>query len=336
MIETTSDRATWERWCDAAGLHDVFYRWDHLRMWADAWELQILALRYTDPHGTVLLPLLRDDLDALPQGQGRCDLRTAYDFGGPRVFGASDQRSGVFTRFQPVFDELLATLGCVTLFMRLHPFEAAAGPHAKLHAENRVVDLTGGIEAVRARMYGTWRRNWRKACRNGLVTAPEHDPALFSRLYDQTMDKVDAAAWYRFDEATFERMLALRDVGQLVTRTAEGTPIASTLYLTSGSSCFYHLGCSDAAYRDLRPNHHLMEALCQRAVELGSERLHLGGGAPSLLRFKSHLGREAVPYYVVKRVVDPTAYDALCAATGSTPGPFPAYLGWSPTKKAST
>ena len=36
-----------------------------------------------------------------------------------------------------------------------------------------------------------------------------------------------------------------------------------------------------------------------------------------------------VAYRVVKRVVDPAAYGALCKATDSDGLAFPAYLGWT-------
>lgn len=325
-LATTVDGATWRGWCDAVGLDDVYYRWEHLAIWARAWKLAPLGIRWVDDQGTVLLALLRDDLDALPGGAGRCDLRTAYDMGGPLLFGPP----ATFDRFEHAWDDLLRELGCVTLFQRLHPFRSALPRGATLHAQNRVAPLEGGIDAVRARMYGSWRRDRNRAEREGCTTTVEHDPALFAALYRVTMERVGAAAFYRFDEATLTDLVRLQDVTQLVTRGPEGRPAATALSLRSGDVRFYHLSASDPDQRHLRPSHHLVDGLLQHAIDDGCRAVHLGGGAPSLYRFKSRVGPETVPYRVEKRVVDPDAYAALCAATGRNEGPFPAYLGWTP------
>ena len=326
MIEPTHDGATWTRWCEQAGVHDVYYRWEHLQLWADEWNLEPLGVRYVDPDGTVLVPLLRASLDPLPGGDGRCDLRTAYDFGGPLLVGST----ALWSRFEAAWAALLIQLRCVTLFQRIHPFHTAWPSTAAVHAENHVADLTGGLEAVRGRTYGAWRRDRVKAERAGCTTAVEADPALFQRLYTTTMDKVGAPAWYRFSRSTLEGLIALPEVTQLVTRGPDGTPLASALSLRSGPRRFYHLAASDPAARGLFPNHHLLDRLLAHAIDDGCSAVHLGGGAPSLSRFKSRVGSHTVPYRIEKRVVDPAAYAALCTATGCQAGPFPAYLGFHP------
>lgn len=326
MIEATHDGRTWTAWCEALGVDDVYYRWAHLQLWGDAWQLQPLGIRYVDPAGTVLLPLLRSSLDALPGGTGRCDLRTAYDFGGPLLRGSD----AVLPRFEAAWDALLADLRCVTLFQRIHPFHPRWPSAATVHAQNHVVDLSGGIEAVRARTYGSWRRDRVKAERLGCTTAVEADPTLFARLYAGTMDRLEAPAWYRFSEATLAALIALPEVTQLVTRGPDGTPLASALSLRSGDVRFYHLSASDPAGRGFFPNHHLLDGLLAHAIDDGCHTVHLGGGAPSLTRFKSRVGSHTVPYRVERRVVDPPTYTALCEATGCHDGAFPAYLGVRP------
>jgi hypothetical protein len=335
-IEATSDGSIWAAWCDAVGLDDVYYDWSHVAIWAREWGCEPVGVRFEGSGGHVHLVVLKHALDALAGGAGRCDVKTAYDFGGPVVTGDL----AVLDAFSTAWDALLADWGAVTEFQRLHPFhlEWTDGllPGVVKHTDNLVVDLSAGYDAVRAGYYGSWRRDLQKAERYadaGALTArvvespDDGDIAVFARLYAQTMEGLEAPPWYRFSDATHAALLR-HPATALIRVDAPTGPAAAAISLRSSDTRFYHLSASEWALRKRFPNHLLLDTLIRHALEDGCARVHLGGGAPSLKRFKSRVANAAVPYFVRKRVVDEDVLAAICAANDLPTGPsFPPWLG---------
>ncbi len=339
-IESTTDGGIWRSWCEAAQLDDIFYDWTHVTIWAREWSCEAVGVRYEDPHGVVLLAVLRDPLDGLEQGAGRCDVKTPYDFGGP--VGAPDALPG----FSKAWDGLLREWGAVTEFQRLHPFRfvdpLAQLPGVAKHADNFVVDLSPGYDAIRAAYKQSWRRGLRKAERrveSGELSArvvqdpTAADVAVFARLYDQTMAGVGAQPWYLFSRATFEALfahpaIAMVRVDAHLPDAPDVQPAAVAMSLRSGDDRFYHLGASEWSLRGMFPNNLLHDTLVRHALDEGCQRVHVGGGAASLRRFKSGLANTDVPYFVRKRVLDPDALARICTANALDPdAAFPPWLG---------
>lgn len=316
MLELTRSLDVWATWCDELGLDDVYWSAAHYRVWMDAWSCGFVGARWTAHDGAVLAGVLLEPLDLLPGGTEHFHAKTPYDFGGPRVVtGAPDLEA-----FTVAWCAALAAMGVVTEFNRVHPFHPAP-PDATFHADNLVVDLAGGYDAVRAAFHGSWRRDLQKAERTGATfgctSSPSDDAiATFSSLYDLTMDRVDAAPWYRFDHATFRALLALPAVS-LATVTHERRVVAAALLLTSGETTFYHLSASRPTQR-LWPNHLLLDGLIRTSLDRGARRLHLGAGAPALRRFKSRVANDAVAYHLVRRVLDERVLATITDAVGSS------------------
>jgi hypothetical protein len=321
---TTRSLATWADWCADAGLSDVYWRAGHFQVWMDAWDTGFFGMSWRDGDAHVLCATLLDPLDVLPHGAGRFHAKTPYDFGGPRTVAGHPEPAA----FATAWCAALASAGVITEFARLHPFHPAP-PDAVLHAENLVVDLSGGYDAVRAAYHGSWRRDLQKAERTTAAFAIDPSPSTeavdrFSALYDLTMDRVDAAPWYRFDRATFRALLALDDLS-LATVTHDDEVVAAALLLASGDVRFYHLSAS-VPTRRLWPNHLLLDGLIRHALADGARAVHLGAGAPALRRFKSRVANSAVPYHLVRRVLDPAAVEAIAREVPTTEA-FPPFLG---------
>jgi hypothetical protein len=330
MIETTTDADTWEQWCSGAGLDDIYWDFDYLTIWESEEYGHPVGVRYEGDAGTVLYPVLRVPLDEIRHGEGRVDVRTAYDFGGPYL---ADEAGGeVLDDFQTEFEELLDDWDAVTEFARLHPLRLDELPEdAHFHAENFVADLTDGYGAVEDEYKASFGRNVRKAEREGLEVDIDVEPGdrereAFSDLYLDTMEKVDADPFYFFARETLDRLMDLPEMAA-VTTWSEDTIIASALILRSENDLFYFLGSSDRDYLDLRPNNILFDRIIQHGADSGYDCLHLGGGSPGLRRFKKQMATGTVDYHLLKRVHDEDAYVEMCRAEGLDPDAdaFPPY-----------
>lgn len=332
MIETTTSLRRWDAWRHEVGLDDPYYDLRYLRIW-QTWERgEAVGVRFTHPLGTVLYPLLRLPLDALAGGDGRVDVRTAYDFGGPLAFGESADE--LLAAFDAAWTEQARRWGVVTEFCRLHPFRCRRRPAAaRFHADNYVLELAGTEDEVRARLHHSHRRHVRRARGGPLRPRIERAPPpasaeAFAALYAETMERLESIPFYRFPRRLLDRLLARDEMTLVAVDDARG-PLAMALFLASGRELFYFLGASSPRPETRHTAGALLHDEARRfALTEGFERIHYGGGAPGLRLFKSRISDSSVPYYIVQRVHDPAAYARLVTANGGDEATgFPAYHG---------
>jgi lipid II:glycine glycyltransferase (peptidoglycan interpeptide bridge formation enzyme) len=113
-------------------------------------------------------------------------------------------------------------------------------------------------------------------------------------------------------------------MGDSVTRlvlveTSQGKPIAGAFVLCGGEIAHYHLGGSDFAHQNDRPNDLLYLAMAQTTRAAGCAFIAWGGGlstdpADSLFRFKCGFGRDRMPAHIGCRVLNEPAYRSLIEA----------------------
>jgi serine/alanine adding enzyme len=277
----------------------------------------------------VFAAILRDD---------PTDVITPYGYGGPVGAG-----------FWEPYDEWCRENGVVTTFVRFHPLYAnhrEAGPNVH-------VEQLGGTVAWRldeegdlfSRMHRHHRRVVRKAVAAGVEASAEVAPGSlerFVRVYEQTMERRDAAGFYFFPPE-YWRALESRpsDVGvhlhhhlHLHTPTHvvlfEAGEDAALLCLASPPWLHYHLGASTEAGRKLGASTLLFLEAARWAQELGYTRFHLGGGVggarDSLYEFKLRFdpGGE-LEAAIGKAIHDDDSYRELAGSQAGLDGYFPAY-----------
>jgi hypothetical protein len=165
----------------------------------------------------------------------------------------------------------------------------------------------------------------RYAARNGVevhrVRATRDKIDVWSRLYDQLIERHDITGIQAFSRAAFSRQF---DVPGLVMFFAEydGQPAAAHLWYEMGDVAYSHLSAqSDAGY-----DHSASYALHREAIRYFDARvawLNLGGGAgltvnadDGLSRFKEGWATDARPSLLCGRVLQPAVYEALAAERG--------------------
>jgi serine/alanine adding enzyme len=137
-------------------------------------------------------------------------------------------------------------------------------------------------------------------------------------LYEATMQRVNAAAFYRFPLAYYDlvkRTLAANTRIFLVKY--EEKTVAAAVFFVGGDTVHYHLSGSYAEAQQLAPNNLLLHEVALWGQRHGFRRLHLGGGrsnAPDdpLLGFKKRVSKQVVPFYVGRQIHDQEQYDELC------------------------
>jgi hypothetical protein len=320
---TRLDRDAWARaWSSLPEQRrSTYYHRDYVAA-AARWEGGEPDCLHVDGGGGsgLLYPYVRH---SVPGDAGAFDVQTAYGYGGPLFIGEWDHAARVEALRE--VGQYLAARGAVAEFVRCHErwtdLDALrdAGYAAPIVRTNVSCDLLANDVS------STWapnvRRNLKRAAAAGLrwrVGATAADLGAFTALYAMTADRLRMAASYRFDNAYFRSLFEMAaPLARLVlVETSHGNPVAGAIVLCGGEIAHYHLGGSDFAHQNDRPNDLLYLAMAETARAAGCSSIAWGGGlstdpADSLFRFKCGFGTHHVSAHIGCRVLNESAYRAL-------------------------
>jgi hypothetical protein len=314
------------------GRHDVH----HLPGWSIASAPlepgQPLAVAVTSDEGSMLVPIVRRELDA-----GRWDAVSPYGYAGPTFGEATRDRAALLV----LAAEHLRTEGCVSWFVRLHPLLdtwADGHPAVRAHGEVVSIDLTLEDDAFFAGLRKGHRTDLRRGIEDDIrIRTGDHDGdlAAFVALHQATMAQRSAAEYHRF-ELDYFAALANGIGGDLVVLLAErgGVAVAGALFTVAESSGIvgYHLAASVPG-----PPRGATKLLVTEGRRIGRERgctrLLLGGGLGSaedaLFAFKAGFSTDRYRFHTMRIVLDADEYARRCAEIGADPvdvtGYFPGY-----------
>ena len=250
----------------------------------------------------------------------------------------------------------LRELNVISVLLRHSPLEPQA-PH--LPGQQPIVTSHPTIvlepvdsDSAWSGMEGNCRTKIRKAQKNGYTgevrPAERQDLALggdFRRLYDGTMQRLDAAPLYFFGDdyytALFDGLgpnLFMSEV-----RDENGVVVSADLLMRHEDRIHGHLSGSNRDDARMGSNNLMIWTATQFAIDQGIRQFHLGGGVSSgdsLYKFKRSFGGRELGYDVSGLVIDDEVYQAQvkirakeCETTAdellASPY-FPAYRGGVP------
>jgi hypothetical protein len=176
------------------------------------------------------------------------------------------------------------------------------------------------VDSAWSGLASTCRTRIRKARKNGYTAdvraASSQDLASggdFRRLYEGTMQRLDAAPVYFFSDQYYQELRVGLGADLLIAevRNPQGVPVSSTLLMRHGDLLHYHLTGSTWADSRMGTNNLLLWTATQFTAEQGLRQFHLGGGheqRDSLFRFKHTFGGREIEYGISGLVIDQGLY----------------------------
>lgn len=345
--EVEAERDAWLGLWKAWPEREVMAHPEYARLFAEGGARAVAAVG-EERGRTILLPLLLRPVVAEPWAapdEAAWDAITPYGYGGPFTWGdgAGD------AEFWRAYAGWCAEARVVSTFLRLSlfPGQLAEIPgDVRERGPNVVVPLGAGVQAVWDGYDRDIRRNVRKSRSCGVqidVDVEGRRVADFHAVYEHTMGRRGADAWYRFPLRFFEA-LARNLAGQcaFVHALVDGKVVASELALVSAENVYAFLGGTlQEAFR-LFPNEAVRHATAEWAVSQGKRCYVLGGGyAPGdgILRHKKLFapGSE-VPFRVGCLLHDEVAAHRLArrreSAEQARVGPWTPREGFFPVYRA--
>ena len=306
--------------------HDVFDGPAYVKLaaWHEAGEA--IAVYVEQDGSRPLIPLVLRNLE-----HGLRDASSPYGYPGILTDRPDDAR---FVR--SAVDMAVAALrraGIVTLFVRLHPLWRVEGVEAQgkvVSQETVAIDLATPADEIWRTTRENHRRDIRRARRTGLRFAVETSPsayAEFQEIYASTMDRLDAAPYYRFSSDYFERLpLAVENQLHLATVRSDQVLAAAGLFTVCGGIVQSFLIAAADGFAGQAPTKLLYHGVTQWAQQRGERWLHLGGGygtdEDSLFHFKAGFSPTRLDFRTLRFIVRKDDY--LTLVSERTPGANPA------------
>ena len=298
---------------------DIYFREEYVRLYETNTERAVCCI-VNDGERTMLFPLLSRTFDY--QGQILHDFETAYGYGGP-IWHQTDEKFKSAALLMMVDD--LKRQNYVAGFVRFHPLLANyKGFSVGRLIEDRktvAIDLSLEEKEIWMQEIHTKNRNViKKGEKSGLTFVVDNDFKYlpeFIRLYDATMDKLDAADFYYFKQQYYEEFVKTLPNSFLGVVLYEDRVVSAAIFMYEGEYGHYHLSGSDVSALKLSPNNYMLWQAVLELKRRGVKVFHLGGGTTSaeddsLFCFKSRFSKHTYQFCLGKLIFNEQLYRDIC------------------------
>lgn len=298
---------------------DIYFREEYVRLYETETEKAVCCV-IEDGEKVMLFPFLSRTFDY--QGQTLHDFETAYGYGGPIWNHADDIFKSAALQLMV---EELKKQNYIAGFVRFHPLlDNCKHFNVGRVIEDRktvAIDLSLDENDIWMQEIHTKNRNViKKGEKSGLQFVVDNEFKYlddFIRLYDATMDKLDAADFYYFKPSYYKDFIKSLPNSFLGVVLYEERVVSAAIFMYEGEYGHYHLSGSDVSALKLSPNNFM---LWQAALELkrrGVKRFHLGGGTTSseedsLFCFKSRFSKHTCQFCLGKLIFNQLLYEEIC------------------------
>lgn len=299
---------------------DIYFRVEYVSLYETNSEKAVCCV-VTEGEQMMLFPFLRRTFEY--QGNILYDFETAYGYGGPIWHHADEAFKSA--ALQLMMEELSQS-GYVAGFVRFHPLLANyEGFNVGRVIEDRktvAIDLSLNEQDIWMQEIHTKNRNViKKGEKSGLQFVVDNDYRYlpdFINLYNATMDKLDAADFYYFDQHYYSDFVKNLKNSFLGVVLHEGNVVSSAIFMYEGGYGHYHLSGSDKNALKLMPNNYMLWHAALELKKRGVKTFHLGGGTTSseddsLFCFKSRFSKHTYQFCLGKLIFNETLYQEICS-----------------------
>ena len=312
----STDEVEWNKYIQKlpVKMQDIYYTSEYYKIQEVNGDGIARIFIYEEDDKLACYPFLMNEIVGYELEEKCYDIETAYGYGGPTVSSCDDR---FLERFEKAFDEYCSKNNIVAEFIRFHPLlknENIFKKDIKVIHNRTTVCLK--LEELEEDLWKTQiisknRNVIRKAEKCGLTVEFEEDLESFIKIYEETMDKVNAGEYYYFSKEYYK---CLEDLDNTyISIKFEEKIIATAIFMKHGDYFHYHLAGSLKEYLKYSPNNLLLWSAIKYANENGYKIMHFGGGLSdslddNLFKFKKSFSKDTCDFYIGKRVHNEVIY----------------------------
>lgn len=213
----------------------------------------------------------------------------------------------------------------ISCFSRLHPIfknENILEGFGKIISLNKTIniDLTTPIDEQRKLYRKSNKYEINKLRKNNFrveEATTEKDIDIFIKIYNETMQRVNASSEYFFDKLYFIKFLRNSSFdSKLLLAKKDGVIAAGAIFTVTNKVMQYHLAGTSKDYIRDTPMKLILDEARLIANDLNLEYLHLGGGVggsdeDSLYRFKAGFSNQNFRFKIWQYIVNKEIYESL-------------------------
>ena len=329
-VYTLDQPEKWDAIVRSFAGHDVYWLSGYVKAFRIHGDGEPLLFHYDDGATRGINVVMKRDIakdsrfaGRFPEGQW-FDFATPYGYGGWLVEGGNP--SALFDAYR----DWVERNGIVSEFVRFHPL---AKNHEACREFYEVIQLGEVVHMDLSSPATIWdncssknRNVIRKAMKNGVRIYNGRFPEIFGtfkKIYDATMDKDHAEAYYYFGDGFYKSLLEdLPWNSQVFFAEKDGQVISAAIMIGANGRLNYHLSGSLREFGHLAPGNLLLLSAALWGCANGFKTLYLGGGGgsgeDSLFKFKRAFFKgELNRFHIGKRIHAPAKYDELLALRGA-------------------
>ena len=328
-VLTLEESSEWDSIVHSFSSHDVYWLSGYVKAFKIHGDGEPLLFYYDDGSTRGINVVMKRDIsedvhfrDKLEKGR-YFDITTPYGYGGWLIEG--DNTENLFS----VYEGWLRRNSIISEFVRFHPM---VGNNKKCSSFYDIVQLGEVVHIDLSSPKVVWenfssknRNVIRKAMKNDIKIYNGRYPEIFEefrKIYNSTMDKDAAEAYYYFAPEFYTSILNdLNHNSEVFYAVKDGKIVAASIILMCNGYLNYHLSGSLHDYYNLAPTNLLLYETALWGSEHGYRSLYLGGGVGSgqdnLFAFKrSFYKGDLNHFYIGKKVFNHEVYDELVSMRG--------------------
>ncbi|GIK64974.1 MAG: hypothetical protein BroJett018_27680 [Chloroflexota bacterium] len=318
------DVQRWSRYLELCDHYDFYHLAAYHALQEQSDKNRGVLVAYQERNCCVAIPLFIRPISSVAGINGELidyyDATSVYGYPGPITNHDWNDRD-FFERFGHALFEVLCDQKVITAFSRLHPLldnsRALTVGEVVALGQTVSIDLTLPIDQQYRKYRENHRRDLKAAQRVGIVGYHDKNWIYFEdflRLYEVTMQKVNATLVYFFDRAYFDGLRrSLGDMLQFFVVKQGDRVLSAGLFTHIDGIVQYHLGGSDPKYASHAASKVLMDTVRLWSNEQGAYVFHLGGGVgaqnDSLFLFKTGFSDRRHNFQIWKYIVDVERYE---------------------------
>lgn len=338
-VYTLEQAEEWDKVVHTFKDYDVYWLSGYVKAFQIHGDGEPLLFYYDDSTTRGINVVMKRDIAKDEKFVGKIPENTYFDFSTPYGYGGWLIEGESLDALLASYDSWLKANGIVSEFVRFHPM---LKNHETCTSYYNVVQLGEVVhmelsspETIWSNITSKNRNMIRKAIKNDIKIYQGRFPEIYNKfqeIYNGTMDKDNADAYYYFGDEFYESVLNdLSQNAQVFYAVKDDEIIAASIILAANGRLNYHLSGSLRDFSSLAPTNLLLYQVALWGSENGFDTLYLGGGVGSgedgLLKFKKSFYRGDLNYYHIgKKIIDIESYNYLITISGiSDSNFFPKY-----------
>ena len=341
-VFTLEQSEQWDNIVRSFKEHDVYWLSGYVKAFHIHGDGTPLLFFYEDAATRGMNVVMKRDIAKDERFKGKIEEDRFFDFATPYGYGGWIIEGEKTDCLFDAYENWLQKNGIVSEFVRFHPMiknhQACTSFYDVIRLGEVVHMDLDNPEVIWENIISKNRNMIRKAIKNGIVIYNGRFPEIYEKfrtIYNATMDKDEADAYYYFKPEFYTSILEdLPQNAQVFWAEKDGTVIAASIMLAINGKMNYHLSGSLREFSSLAPTNLLLYRAALWGAANGYKTLYLGGGVgsgeDSLFKFKRAFYKgELNRFYIGKKAVDQEKYDWLIGLRREikNQGYFPQYRG---------